>query len=268
MGTLNIKWHCHEAGDPSGIPILFLHGFMAHGRIWLSTMNQLPNGMYSVALDLPGHGKTLANLEALDFDSLSEAVAAFIQNHFGRPVVLAGYSMGGRIALYTALSYPQSISALILESATAGIDGDAERNERVRQDQERAEGIRGRGLQAYLTDWYEQPLFASLKRRPGLIESIIQKKLDNNPEKLAEVVVRLSPGYQKSLWNVLNQWDKPALIVCGELDDKYCEIGRRMGSLLRKSELRIISDAGHIVHLENNKDFVAALNFFLTTYIL
>jgi 2-succinyl-6-hydroxy-2,4-cyclohexadiene-1-carboxylate synthase len=123
-------------------------------------------------------------------------------------------------------------------------------------------------LQAYLTDWYEQPLFASLKRRPGLIESIIRKKLDNDPEKLAEVVVRLSPGHQKSLWNVLNQWDRPALIICGELDEKYCEIGRRMASLIEKSELRIISDAGHIVHLENNKDFVAALNFFLTTYIL
>lgn len=268
MTSLNVKWHHYEHGDPSGIPILFLHGFMGHAGVWRPVMEQLTDNMYAVALDLPGHGKTTSELRNLDFDSVSDAVSGFVKNHFDHPPILLGYSLGGRIALYTALKHPDLFGGLVLESTTPGIESRADRDVRLGEDQAKADKLRTTDIRTYLTDWYQLPVFASLALRNDLIEKIIKKKSGGDPVALAEVIVRLSPGRQKSLWGELDRWDKPTLIIAGELDEKFCNIARQMVPRIKNADLKIIRDAGHIVHLENRKDFMIALNFFLSSRIL
>lgn len=268
MSRLQVNWHYIESGDPNGVPFLFLHGFMAHSGIWKPVMEQLPDSIYAVAVDLPGHGKTTADLNNLDFESLSDALDEFISTHFNRPIILLGYSLGGRIALYTALKYPERFFGLILESTTPGIEDSKAREKRILEDQAKAEKLRNTEIRNYLNDWYKLPVFASLQQRPDLIEKIINKKSGNDPNALAEVVVRLSPGRQKSLWNDLVRWDKPTLVMAGELDEKFCAVAKRMAPRIKESDLKIIPGAGHIVHLENHKDFMSALNFFLSSRIL
>jgi 2-succinyl-6-hydroxy-2,4-cyclohexadiene-1-carboxylate synthase len=268
VGSLNVQWHYQQAGEPSGVPILFLHGFMGHGGVWQQTVDQLPDGMFAVTPDLPGHGKTIANLEFLDFDSAAEAVAGFIEAQLNRPPVLVGYSMGGRIALYTALKFPEKFTGLVLESASPGISDAGERKKRLGEDKAKADKLLKTDVRTYLKEWYQLPVFDSLADKPELVEKIIQKKVGNDPAALAEVVVRLSPGVQPSLWDKLDRWDKTTLIIAGEKDNKFCEIARQMASCMPQGDLKIIPDAGHIVHLENNKDFASALNFFLSSYIL
>jgi 2-succinyl-6-hydroxy-2,4-cyclohexadiene-1-carboxylate synthase len=267
--TLNdITWHVHEGGVAHALPALFLHGFMGQGGVWLPTINQLQDRIQGVALDLPGHGRTTANLEKLDFDPLADAIAAFAIRHFERPPLLIGYSMGGRIALHTALRYPDQFAGLVLESTTAGIEDRDERARRRDLDRRRGEDLVKRGMEAFLEGWYTQPIYASLADRPELIESILHKKADNDPARLAAVMERLSPGRQPSLWHLLPLWRKPALIVAGERDEKYTAAARRMAQLIDGSILRIIPGAGHIVHLENHPEFMAALNLFLSSYRL
>ncbi len=266
MARLSITWHYYNQGDPGGIPVLFLHGFMGSGQVWLPTMQQLLAEMYSIAVDLPGHGNTVADLENLDFDSLSDGLIDFIDIHIGNPVVLVGYSLGGRIALHAALKYPDRFIGLALESTTAGIENDTERLERLSEDKVIAEQLRRSDMATFLTNWYKRPVFASLP--PYLKEGIINRKIDNHPENLARILVRLSQGIQPPLWHRLCKWDKPTLIVAGEKDKKYTDIAARMSSLIESSALKIIPGAGHIAHLENNKEFTAALNSFLGSYIL
>ena len=265
---MNVNWHYHSRGSPGGLPVLFLHGFMAHGGIWLPTMEQLPEGFRSIALDLPGHGHTHADLNQLTFDTLSDAIIEFAVKTFGRPAILVGYSLGGRIALWTALRHPGYFCGLVLESANPGIENSAARKERLTLDKKWAEKLRQSDIRAFLQEWYTQPVFSSLHRKPELIEQIIQKKTDNNPVDLAEAMIRLSQGKQPPLWNRLHEWDKPTLVIAGALDQTYAGIARRMATEMRNAILRIVPDAGHIVHLENNKEFVAALKFFLSSYIL
>lgn len=266
MSEMSVKWHCHEKGASDGIPVLFLHGFMAGGYVWLSTMEKIGDIAKCLAPDLPGHGQTVADLNQLDFDSLADAVVQLAGEKFDRPAVLVGYSLGGRIALHTALKYPEQFAALVLESATAGIESEEERQERLAQDSRQADALRQKGMKDFLKSWYQQPLFTSLK--PEMIERIITRKSENNPQLLAEVMMRLSPGRQQSLWSDLPKWRKPSLLIAGELDQKYCGAAVRMSMLLRRSWLGIVSGAGHIVHLENNVDFTAVLKNFLTKAIL
>lgn len=266
MSNLSVKWHCHEKGTSGGIPILFLHGFMAGGYVWLPTMEKISHIANCLAPDLPGHGRTIADLDKLDFDSLADALVQLTKEKFGCPAVLVGYSLGGRMALHIALKYPKQFTALVLESATAGIESEGERKERLAQDGKLAEALRQEGMKKFLQEWYRQPLFASLK--PEMVEKIISKKTANDPNLLAEVVVRLSPGRQQPLWSDLPKWQKPSLLIAGELDQKYCGAAARMSTLLQHSWLSIIPGAGHIVHLENNADFTDTLKNFLTKAIL
>ena len=264
-GCIN-KWHYHSAGDPASLPVLLLHGFMGSGRVWLPTMNQLAGQIFAIAPDLPGHGQTEADLETLDFDTLSSDLLDLCDRHFDRPPVIVGYSLGGRAALYAALKYPDRFSALVLESSSAGIEIESERRQRSEQDRQTADRLRSTDMVSFLTEWYQQPLFASLARET--VAGIIQKKSGGNRHHFAEAVVRLSPGRQPSLWNRLPDWTKPILILSGALDTKYSQIAQRMAEYMPQARLEIIPDAGHIVHLENNQAFVAALKSFLTTCIL
>ena len=266
MEKLKVTWRFHTVGDPGRPPLLFLHGFMGDGRVWLPTMNQLQDTVYSVALDLPGHGNTEADLAHLEFGSLAETIAAFVYDHFDRPAVLVGYSLGGRLALHAALSHPDRFRGLVLESASAGIEDEEERRLRLEQDQATAAKLCATDMKSFLTEWYQQPLFSSLP--PETVAGIIDRKAHNDPSRLSEVVVKLSPGRQPSLWDRVSAWNKPALIVAGELDEKYRARATRLSGLMKKSALRIIPGAGHIVHLEQNAAFVAALKSFLDAYIL
>lgn len=266
MAKLQVTWRYHPVGIAGGQPVLFLHGFMGDGRVWLSTMNQIQDMVYSVALDLPGHGHTDADLTRLDFGSLADAVAAFAYDHFDRPAVLVGYSLGGRVALQTVLNHPDRFRGLVLESASAGIEDDDERRQRLQQDEAVAAALRSTDMREFLTEWYRQPLFKSLS--PETVAGIIDRKAHNDPARLAEAVVKLSSGQQPSLWGRLSSWNKPTLIVAGEQDDKYRALASRLAGGMKKSMLQIIPGAGHIVHLESNAAFVAALKSFLDAYIL
>lgn len=267
MINLKISWHYYQQGSPDGIPILFVHGFMGKGKIWQPVINNLSDRLYSTAVDLPGHGKTMADLRSLDFEVLSDALIAFLDDLGLSNPVMVGYSLGGRISLYTALKYPDKFRALVIESASPGIEDAVEREQRLNHDREIAEKLRhSSDLRLFMEAWYRQPVFRNLDN--DLKQRIIAKKSGNDPELLAEVVEKLSQGRQPSLWTKLCNWTKPALIVAGEFDRKYVEISRSMASILPAAELKIIKNAGHIVHLENKKDFATALNSFLDSYIL
>ncbi|MEZ5357884.1 MAG: 2-succinyl-6-hydroxy-2,4-cyclohexadiene-1-carboxylate synthase [Candidatus Zixiibacteriota bacterium] len=264
MSDMIQNWHVYSAGSPENQPILFLHGFMGSGKIWLPTFEQLESDFYCVALDLPGHGTTEANLDKLTFDSLAESLADYIESTFSRPPIVVGYSMGGRIALYTALKYPDSVASLVMESSTAGIADGYERKKRLMQDTNLAEILKKSEMRQFLIDWYEQPVFAYLAKHPGLVERIIDKKSHGNPQSLAQVMVKLSPGNQPPLWDKLGQWIKPTLIIAGSIDAKYFEIGQRLREKLNNARLEVIEGAGHIVHLEKHKEFMSVLKSFLS----
>src|SRR5439155_9408893 len=86
-------------------PVVALHGFAGTGRTWDGV------GIDPIAPDLPGHG-TAADVRPVSFEVCVERVLAAAPERF----VLAGYSLGGRIALHVALAAPERVSRLVLLS--------------------------------------------------------------------------------------------------------------------------------------------------------
>lgn len=145
---------------------------------------------------------------------------------------LIGYSMGGRVAARWAHEHPKRVASLTLLSAHLGLPTEKEKKARVRQDILLAEKLRTLPISAFLKMWYSQPLFSNFtypKRR----ESV-------DAELHARLLIKYSLGKQPSYWNTLSV---PTLYLVGEKDTRYL-------NLKHKFPMRVIPDAGHVLHLE------------------
>ncbi|NOX64547.1 MAG: 2-succinyl-6-hydroxy-2,4-cyclohexadiene-1-carboxylate synthase [Chlorobi bacterium] len=247
-------------------PIIFLHGFTGSASDWEFTMQNINNDYFPIAIDLPGHGdtETSDNIEDYTSATINKIILTVIEKLQVPKVVLLGYSMGGRAALSFAVQHSSKIKALILESSTAGIENSDEREVRLLSDMKLAEMIEKDGVEEFIKYWMELPLFESLKSVPiAEYQNIIQRKLSNKIKGLANSLRGLSTGKMKSLWDELNKLNFPVLLITGSTDNKYKLIASKMTSLLPQSEHKIVTDAGHNVHLEKPKEFIKLVNNFL-----
>jgi len=115
IGTISY-YDNENIGKPK---VLLVHGFAAYKENWLRFARLFKSDFHVVALDLPGHGKSVGGLE-LDY-SLSNQVAWI--HEFSQAINfdrfhMAGNSMGGAItALYSATHGDQVVSATLLDPA-------------------------------------------------------------------------------------------------------------------------------------------------------
>lgn len=108
------------AGEPSGAPVLLIHGFASNHKInWVNTLwvNALTGaGRRVIALDNRGHGESEKLYDPAQYDTaLMARDAANLLDHLGvKRAVAIGYSMGARITSFLARDYPDKVSAIVL----------------------------------------------------------------------------------------------------------------------------------------------------------
>src|ERR1700737_158410 len=147
-----------------GPTLVMLHGFTGSAAGWGNHLDTLAScGWRVIALDLPGHGRSDAPDDPRRYaiENCQQYILAALQElgvNQGEAVLL-GYSMGGRVALYTAFS--GFFRALILESASPGLEDPAEREQRRISDEALAASIERDGVQAFVEHWEKLLLFAS-----------------------------------------------------------------------------------------------------------
>jgi 2-succinyl-6-hydroxy-2,4-cyclohexadiene-1-carboxylate synthase len=167
-----------------------------------------------------------------------------------------GYSMGGRLALYLAVHWPDRFPKVILESASPGLETEVERQVRIGRDRQWIDLIE-QDFPRFLTQWYAQPLFANLVKQPGFGQ-IYKQRLGNEPSGVARSLSQMGLGQQPSLWGDLPKLRSPVTLLVGEQDGKFVTINRRMAGLIPRARLTI-APAGHTVHMENPGAAIALL---------
>ena len=83
----------------------------------------LSDKFYCLTVDLPGHGKTqvLGGDEYYKMANTAHALINLLDELKIIKCFLVGYSMGGRLALYLTLHFPQRFPKVVLESASPGL---------------------------------------------------------------------------------------------------------------------------------------------------
>ena len=253
------------SGDARHPTVIFLHGFTGSSEDWRSVVAALDGRYRCLAVDLPGHGASLGlPPEDYTIEGATRSLLALLDEIGAERPALVGYSMGGRLALYLVLRHPERCAGLFLESVSPGLEDAMEREARRRSDEEKAERLEAGDLASFLYDWYRQPLFASLSRHEGLIEAMIEARSHNDPDELARSLRGMGTGTQPSLWGDLTGLRIPALVVAGELDERYAGIAARMASLNPRMRTAIVPGAGHNIHLEHPEAYLALLKLLLS----
>ena len=102
----------------TGRPMVLLHGGLGSGEMFGPALPALAEHHRVVAVDLQGHGRTADIDRPIDVRLMADDVAALI-DHLGldRPDVV-GYSLGGGVALQTAVRHPAKVRRLVAVSAS------------------------------------------------------------------------------------------------------------------------------------------------------
>jgi pimeloyl-ACP methyl ester carboxylesterase len=106
----------HYLVGGSGRPLLLVHGLGSRGEDWANLIPQLINsGNHVYALDLLGYGDSDQPRDArYSISQQAAMVEGFLDSQHLRQVDMAGWSMGGWIAMQVALHQPQRIRRLVL----------------------------------------------------------------------------------------------------------------------------------------------------------
>ncbi len=263
---INRAWYARREWG-AGPPLLLLHGFTGCAALWQPHAVRWAARFRVIGLDLLGHGDSAAPADPARY-ALAHALAdlaALLDALDVSSCALLGYSMGGRLALAFALEHPERVRALVLESASAGIEDAGERAARARDDAALAARIERDGVAAFVDDWMAQPLFASQAGLgPAVRAAARSQRLQNSVHGLANALRGLGAGAQPSYWDRLGRLTLPTLLLAGERDAKFRALAVAMQARLPAAHLEVIPGAGHATHLENPGAFSARVEAFLS----
>jgi 2-succinyl-6-hydroxy-2,4-cyclohexadiene-1-carboxylate synthase len=232
--------------------VVLLHGFTHTGASWDPVVAALGERYRALAPDIRGHGSR-SELEPVTLGAVVDDLARQAPKRF----TLAGYSMGGRIALHAALALGPRIDRLVLIGASPGIAEAAERQARRAEDDALADEIEELDIDAFARRWAQTPVLAG--QPPAVLAAVHADRLRNQPAGLARALRGLGTGTLPSLWDRLGEIAVPVSLLVGERDRKFIAIASDMAGDLVDAKVVVVPGAGHAVHLEAPERVAGAL---------
>ncbi|WP_337866002.1 2-succinyl-6-hydroxy-2,4-cyclohexadiene-1-carboxylate synthase [Ignavibacterium sp.] len=253
--------------DAAKETMLFLHGFTGSAEEWFPIIEQLPDEFNYAALDLIGHGKSdkPVNPDYYTSDSIVEQIK-FVKDKISpaNPLILIGYSMGGRAAISFAVAYPKDVKGLVLESASAGIKNDTERKKRYEDDIKLVQFIHDHTMEEFIELWYDQEMFNTQRRFSNdKIKKLHKKKYDNSKIGMTNILKGFSTGIMPPLHDKLKSIPVKTVLISGELDSKYTFINSKIVRRFHKAKHKVVKNSGHNTHLEEPKRFIEIITNYL-----
>jgi len=222
---------------------LLLHGFTGGCEDWRLWPDDAPS---AYAIDLPGHGGSpdpsgtfadeIARLLAVLPDSIQQ---------------LAGYSLGGRIALALLAAAPTRFRSVTVLSAHPGLADASARAKRRSADRRWIELLRTQGIEAFVTAWERQPLFATQQRLPReVLAAQRRRRLSQRAEGLASCLECLGLAEMPDTWDAVHRYTGRLDWIVGGADAKFLDIGRQVAEQRPRTRLHVLPEIGHNPLLE------------------
>jgi pimeloyl-ACP methyl ester carboxylesterase len=99
-----------------GEPLILLHGGFGSVEMFGPNVGLLAAGHQVLGVDLQSHGRTPAPDRPMRFESMADDIAAFIKELGLKKAAIMGFSLGGGVALRTAIQHPDVVERLVLVS--------------------------------------------------------------------------------------------------------------------------------------------------------
>lgn len=242
-------YYAHRRPVPKGSPpVVFIHGAGGTHQHWLYQVRDLPRSV-TYAIDLPGHGQS-AGPGCTDISAYGDWLVAFLDAAGLDRVVLVGHSMGGGIALDTALRSPSRVAGLGLIATGARLRVTPALFDALNYDPQAAVKL--------LCDW----VFGT-EASPELVRQAVRQMAATPVEVFYGDFVACNAF---NVMDRLGQIAVPTLVLCGTQDNltplKYSVYLR---DHIAGATLHLLEGAGHMVMLERPEAVAQALQAFLNT---
>lgn len=274
-----IAFHSVEAGEPGAPPLLLLHGLGASVTRWTDVVPVFAERYRTIALDLPGFGRSDAPRARYSTAWLAGGVRAFCARRgIDRPAVV-GNSLGGLVALRYAAS--GGCSALVLVGAAlpqvratrppirtivqyalpaVPIVGELMYETYMRLPPERR-------LRDSLTNICSDPSRVSEATRRVLLDEFRERPggaaMRRSLLSAQRAIIRDLTVGKDEVWRLAAGLSVPTLVLWGEHDRVVrVEVGRHAAAVIPGAQL-VVLDAGHTPQMELPGMFADAVDTFL-----
>jgi pimeloyl-ACP methyl ester carboxylesterase len=114
VNGIELAWQSFGAGGPA--PLVLLHGGFGSVEMFGPNVAALAATRRVIGVDLRSHGRSPAADRPMTFEGMGDDIAALVDDLGIGPVDLAGFSLGGAVALRTAIQHPTRVRRLALVS--------------------------------------------------------------------------------------------------------------------------------------------------------
>jgi esterase len=253
-----------------GEPLIILHGLFGSSKNWQSLSKTFAKHFDVLTLDLRNHGQSFHS-DVMDYPVMVDDVHRLLSELGIKSCRLIGHSMGGKVAMLFASTYPQLVSQLVIADIAPiayrhNYDHLIDPIMSLKLDEMDSRAAVDKVLQADIGDaQLRQFLLQSLAREPD------GWRWKNNWSAIKQQIDKITgfPGSEDSAtlddaqttcWKVNTQ----ALFISGERSDYVDEKGKVViKQHFEQPHFRVLNGANHWLHAEQPKQFAeAVLQFF------
>ncbi len=261
-----MKLNYKELGDPKSQPLLILHGVFGSLDNWLTLGREFSETYRVFLIDQRNHGRSPHDAK-MNYAILAEDLHNFAEEHKLKNPLLIGHSMGGKVAMQYALTYPDTFQKMVIvdisprkynvshhEAILNGLKAiDVQKLEsRNEADETLGQYIDEEGVRMFL-------LKNLARTKDGFEWKMNLPVLEKSILKIGGAVTK-----NKSIDSAVDYNEKPVLFINGG-QSRYIQ-EKDIPTITKyfpNAHIHTIHDAGHWVHAQSPKEFFETVTNFL-----
>jgi esterase len=233
----------------TGSPVLVLHGLFGSLSNWGWHCKQLAEKYAVYGVDLRNHGDS-PHSDQLDYQVMAEDVRELIARLGLKSCCIVGHSMGGKVAMQLALSFPDLVQKLVIVDiapVSYPEDADGHMNVLAGMDAVKLDEIKSRTeAEVTLKDYVPEEA-----TRKFLLTNLVRNKEGFFEWRLHKDSIRKNYANLRAELVATKSFSKPVLFVKGSVSPYIkSENEAKIKELFPAASVKTIIDAGHWLHAE------------------
>jgi pimeloyl-ACP methyl ester carboxylesterase len=252
---IDVAWF--EVGR--GQPLVLIHGLGDDHRAWRRSLPDLALHHRVIPYDLRGHGQTTLGSPAGSLRQLGDDLVALMDAIGIGAADIAGFSLGGTIAMRVGIDHPDRVRHLVLVATSSRVGRSAAEWYRQRVEMvDRGDPHLRQTLDRDTADVYAQ---SPSELEEGLL---IRRQSTADPRGYGNACVAMAALNAAPLDPELHVIKTPTLILASD-KDQHCppKAAEIIAAGIHGSRLEVLADAGHPIPVEKPRELAALINSFL-----